>query len=190
VPLLNRYGGRELSTMACQFEPGGPLWVMRPWLFLEIVDERGKPVPPGQSGRLIWTSTICRGTPFLRYEIEDLGMADSPLQDESGIRGIAQLQGRTAGLIQLADGRRINNIYWNHLFKEFPEVRQFQVIVRGTTSFRLLLKGTPFTPEREAQVRRILQDFLGAFRLEEIRWVEQIPRTSQGKLIQVVRESA
>lgn len=190
VPLLNRYGGRELSTMACQFEAGGPLWVMRPWLFLEIVDEHGKPVSPGQSGRLIWTSTICRGTPFLRYDIEDLGASALSLQDESGICGISQLQGRTAGLIELPDGRKINNIYWNHLFKEFPEVRQFQVVVRGATSFRLLLKGTGFTPEREAHLRGILQNFLGNFRLEDIRWVEEIPRTSQGKLIQVVRESA
>jgi phenylacetate-CoA ligase len=66
VPLFNRYGGRELSVMACQFTEGAPLHVMRPWLFLEILNDRGRPVAPGEVGRLVWTSTICRGTPFLR----------------------------------------------------------------------------------------------------------------------------
>lgn len=189
APLLNRYGGRELSTMACQFEPGGPLWVMRPWLFLEIVDERGRPVSPGEAGRLLWTSTICRGTPFLRYDIEDLGASDPWLEDESGIRGIRQIHGRAAGLVELADGRKVSNLYWNHFFKECPEVRQFQVIVRGPRSFRLLLKGAGFTAEREGELLHILRNFLGPCSVT-IEWVEEIPRTRQGKLVQVVREPA
>ena len=72
VPILNCYGGRELSVMACQFPPDQDLRVLRPWLFVEIVDQNGKPVKPGEPGRMLWTSTICRGTPFLRYDIGDL----------------------------------------------------------------------------------------------------------------------
>ena len=33
VPLLNRYGGRELSVMACQFEPATPLHLAAPVAF-------------------------------------------------------------------------------------------------------------------------------------------------------------
>jgi hypothetical protein len=69
--LLNRYGGRELSTMACQYTDGGRLVVLRPWLMVDVVNEQGKPAAPGESGRLLWTSTVWRGTPLLRYEVED-----------------------------------------------------------------------------------------------------------------------
>jgi len=188
TPLLNRYGGRELSTMACQFKPGDPLWVLRPWLFLEIVDERDKPVRPGEPGRLLWTSTICRGTPFLRYEIGDLGATTSSLVDESGVRGLGELLGRTAGLITLADGRRVSNLFWNHLFKGVPEVRQFQVVIRGGASILFRFAGTGMSGQRQEELLGILGNFLPSHHFEFV-WVEGIPRTRQGKLIQVVAEN-
>jgi len=187
VPILNRYGGRELSTMACQFEDGGPLAVLRPWLFVEIVTDSGKPAAPGESGRLLWTSTICRGTPIMRYDIGDLGSFLPPHEDESGVSALSDLHGRSAGILDLPDGRRINCLYWNHLFKEFLEVRQFQVVLKSDRSLRILLKGQRSSPARAAELVSLLTRFLGPvpFRIE---WVAEIPTTRQGKLLQVVRE--
>jgi phenylacetate-CoA ligase len=187
-PLLNIYGGRELSAMACQTHEDGYLEVLRPWLFLEIVDDAGRPVAPGESGRLIWTSTVCRGTPFLRYDIEDLGTHNTESSTESGISAIAELHGRVAGLLELPDGRKINNIYWNHLFKEVPEVKQFQVILRSTGQLSIFLIGAGFSTEREQQLRSVLRNFLGNIPVD-VKWVDNIPRTSQGKLVQVMRET-
>jgi phenylacetate-CoA ligase len=189
VPILNCYGGRELSVMACQFQADQPLSVLRPWLFVEIVDHNGKPAKPGESGRMLWTSTICRGTPFLRYDVGDLATYQDDGHDESGIHKISELQGRIASLLKLPNGRVINNLFWNHLFKDFPEVEQFQVVVRNPDSseLRILLRGSGFSPDREARCRRTLDGLLGDIRTQII-WVEQIPRTAQGKLLQVIRE--
>jgi phenylacetate-CoA ligase len=189
VPLLNRYGGREMSTMACQFAPGGPLEVLRPWLFLEVVDETGKPVPPGQAGRLIWTSTVCRGTPFLRYDIEDIGTYGAAHQLESGIASLAEICGRRAGLMKLPDGRVINNLYWNHLFKEFGEVRQFQVVYKLSGEIWISLVGMGMSPEREEQLRAALGHLIAGIPVR-LSWMDRIPRTAQGKLVQVIREEA
>ena len=191
VPILNCYGGRELSVMACQFRPDEPLCVLRPWLFLEIVDQNGKPVKPGETGRMLWTSTICRGTPFLRYDIGDLATYEADSCDESGIHKINELQGRTASLLRLSNGKVINNLFWNHLFKEFSEVEQFQVVVRNqdSGSVRILLRGKGFSADREAQCRRTLDNLLGDIPKQFV-WVQQIPRTAQGKLLQVIREDA
>ncbi|MCL4523559.1 MAG: AMP-binding protein, partial [Acidobacteria bacterium] len=188
VPLFNRYGGRELSAMACQFEASGPLHVLRPWLFLEVVDENGKPVGPGEPGRLVWTSTICRGTPFLRYDVEDVGVFDATHQLESGISALHELQGRVAGLMKLPDGRTINNLYWNHLFKEFPEARQFQVVYRRNGEIWISLVGNGMSESRERELRDMIGHLLSDVPIT-ILWVKQIPRTAQGKLIQVIRES-
>ncbi len=188
VPILNRYGGRELSDLACQSEPNGPLDVMRPWVFLEVVDACGRPVPAGQTGRLLWTSTVCRGTPFLRHDVGDLGVFDAAHQNESGIWALREIQGRVASLLRLPDGREINNIYWNHLFKEFPEVRQFQVILRRNETICILLVGDASARQCEGALRSKLGHLLGTLPLE-LRWVDQIPPTAQGKRIQVIRES-
>ncbi|MGD0199376.1 MAG: AMP-binding protein [Bryobacteraceae bacterium] len=187
VPLLNRYGGRELSTMACQFQAGGPLELLRPWLFLEVLDDNGKPAEPGAMGRLVWTSTVCRGTPFLRYDIEDLGVFDAAHQTEAGIGALRELCGRRAGLMKLADGRVISNLYWNHLFKEFPEVRQFQVVYKTSGEIWISLVGEGMPEPREAQLREKLRHLIAEIPVRLL-WTDRIARNAQGKLIQVVRE--
>jgi phenylacetate-CoA ligase len=187
VPILNFYGGRELSAMAYQLSARSPLHVLRPLVFVEIVDDNGKPLQPGMTGRLIWTSTVNRGTPFLRYDVGDLGCYGTGDYDESGIFGIRELQGRQAGLFKL-HGKTINCLFWNHLFKEFSEVEQFQVALLGDQQVHLRLKGTPFTPQRENECRQSLKNLLGPTPVT-ISWLEKIPLTQQGKLVQVVRES-
>jgi phenylacetate-CoA ligase len=187
VPILNYYGGRELSTMAYQPAAGASLNVVRPFMFLEIVDEEGKPVEPGKTGRLIWTSTICRGTPFLRYDIGDVGCYESSDSDESGIRGIKELQGRYAGLLRLPNGKTISCLFWNHFFKDFPEVEQFQVVLYEDREIHLRLKGSSFSHKRENDFRYILVNFIGEIPVK-INWLPRIPLTAQGKLVQVVRE--
>jgi phenylacetate-CoA ligase len=186
--VLNRYGGRELSVTAFQESEGAPLRVLRPWLFLEIVDDAGKAVAPGETGRLLLTSTICRGTPFLRYEIGDMGSYLVGDCDESGIRRIATLDGRNAGAIRLDDGRIVSSIYWNHLLKDFPEVRQFQVRVKARGQLSMLLVGKGFTEDRSDQLKATLRLVWKEQPIDLI-WTRAIPRSAQGKLVQVVHES-
>lgn len=188
VPLFNRYGGRELGVMACQFSEGGTLHVMRPWLFLEILNDRGRPAAAGEIGRLVWTSTVCRGTPFLRYDVEDSGTFQECDANESGVTAIESLHGRVGGVLELRGQRRISNLYWNHFFKEIKEVAQFQVILRKDGRLRILLRGNGFSGEREAAVRGLLAHFLGDTPVD-LEWVESIPRTKDGKLVQAYREA-
>jgi phenylacetate-CoA ligase len=187
IPILNYYGARELSSMAYQPKAGSPLTVLRPLLFMEIVDDHGKPVGPGETGRLIWTNTACRGTPFIRFDVGDVGSYDSGDCDESGIRAIKQLQGRFAGLLKLPNGKTINCIFWNHILKEYSEVEQFQIVLQNDREILFRLKGKPFSPDREQELRSRLQVLLGGVPVT-ISWVEKIPLTPQGKLVQVVRE--
>ena len=188
VPLFNRYGGRELGVMACQFSEGGPLNVIRPWLFLEILNDRGRPAAPGEIGRLVWTSTVCRGTPFLRYDVEDCGMFRECDSNESGVTAIETLHGRVGGMLELQGQGKISNLYWNHFFKEVKEVEQFQVILRKDGRLRILLRGNGFSEEREATVRDLLGHFLGDTPVD-LEWVERIPLTKEGKLVQAYREA-
>jgi phenylacetate-CoA ligase len=160
---------------------------MRPWLFLEILNDRGRAAAPGEIGRLVWTSTICRGTPFLRYDVEDLGTFRACDSNESGVTAIDALHGRIGGLLELPGGQKISNLYWNHFFKEVKEVAQFQVILCKDGGLQILLRGNGFSPERESEVRGLLAHFLGDT-LVRLEWVEQIPLTKEGKLVQAYRE--
>ena len=98
------------------------------------------------------------------------------------------LHGRIGGMLDLPGGRKISNLYWNHFFKEVREVAQFQVILRKDRTLHILLRGGGFSPERDNEVRGLLTHFVGEvpFHLE---WVDRIPLTKAGKLIQVYRET-
>ena len=47
--------GRELSVMAYQPEGSKRLHLLRPYLFVEIVNDQGRPAAPGESGRQLGT---------------------------------------------------------------------------------------------------------------------------------------
>jgi phenylacetate-CoA ligase len=187
VPILNLYGGREFGAIAVQSEAGGPLRVLRPLLHLEILRDDGSLASPGERGRIVCTSLVCRGTPFVRYDLGDLGSAEASGVGECGVAALATLEGRRAGLLLLPDGRSLSCLFWNHLFKEFHEVEQFQVVIRGSAGLELNLRGLGLSPGREQNLRRVVREACGELPLS-IRWVEAIPRTTQGKLLQVVRE--
>lgn len=188
TPLQDFYGGRELGPIAYQQHNHRSLRVLRPFVFAEVVDEKNRPAAPGSTGRLLLTSTVCRGTPFLRYDIGDLACCDPQDQDACGVRAISRLQGRTGEVLKLPTGRTVHSMFWNHLFKEIGEVQQFQVVLRDERSLLLRLRGTPWPEERDRMVRGVVAGLVGDMPLE-IRWVDQIPRTAQGKLLQTVRES-
>ena len=153
----------------------------------EIVNDRNGPAAPGESGRILVTTTVGHGTPFLRYEIGDMAVADAAHQDESGIRALRALEGRNTGLLRLPNGTTINCIYWNHTFKEFAEVHQFQVVVRQEKTLELRFAGDGFSPDRESRLREMLNLILQGIPLT-ITWMDRIPLTREGKLVQVVRE--
>jgi phenylacetate-CoA ligase len=189
VPIQNLYGGRELSVIAFQPTHENTLEIVRPWLYAEIVGDDGRAVPAGEVGRILLTSTICRGTPFLRYEIGDLASAPADDNTEAGPTRLGALHGRTAGLLKLPNGRTISNLFWNHLFKEVPGVDQFQVVIESESSLRFLLVGRAFTSVQEQEFRQTVERLVGSLTVT-VEWVPQIPLTPQGKLVQVVRRKA
>ncbi len=188
APLLNFYAGREVGVMAYQTAPSHDLRIPLPFSLCEILDERGQAVPPGAPGRLVWTSTVCRGTPFIRYDVGDLGSSTEPAPMPYGVTRLAIIHGRAAGTLRLSDGTLLSNLYWNHLFKDYPEVRQFQIVLRANGSIEAQLVGKGFGSARE----QALQNALGSIGLRAkftIRWVAAIHRTREGKLIQVRKET-
>ena len=185
VPIQNYYGGREVGAMAFQGQGEAGLQVIRPFFHLEVVDPEGRPCGPGQEGRILVTSTVCKGSPFLRYEIGDLAAYAEGHRDASGLRGLQELHGRVSSTLQL-NGRAVSSIYWNHLFKDYPEVRAFQVRGRGD-SLRILLEARDLPETARGRIRETILAFLGPLHLE-LETVQAIPLSATGKLIHVIQE--
>lgn len=185
VPLLNHYGGRELSAMASQQNEGEPLEVMRPSIIIELLDDNNRPVSPGTPGRVVVSSLINRGTPFLRYEIGDLAVSnESP--GPFGVTSLSTIIGRTTEVINLPSGKSLHGIFWYGIIRKYPEIISFQVRWKPN-SIKILIVAPHFSRSRmqgfECDVRSNLDGFPSSFD-----YVGSIPRTKEGKILRIVRE--
>jgi len=74
APLRENYGLNEIGLVAAQCE-AGRLHVHTEHCWVEIVDESGVAVGPGEVGRLLVSSLNNRAMPLFRYDTGDLAMA-------------------------------------------------------------------------------------------------------------------
>ena len=122
--LFNTYGNTEMCGLIQQCEQGG-MHLNPDYAFLEVLDDNHQPVPPGETGYLVWTGFVNESMPFIRYKIGDRGAWNliqqctcgrcSPLVDPG--------MTRESDLLYSADGRVFSP-------------RSVNQVLKGTTAFR------------------------------------------------------
>jgi len=129
-PVANRYGSREISTIASQCREGGHLHVAATGCYVEIVDEAGMPLPQGTEGNILVTCLANLAMPLLRYFIGDRGTLSNDGVCVCGRRGqmLQRVTGRTVDAFRRADGTLIDGEYFTHLLYFRSWVRKFQIV--------------------------------------------------------------
>ncbi|PYJ62918.1 MAG: capsule biosynthesis protein CapK [Verrucomicrobia bacterium] len=131
--VYNLYGSREVSDIACELPGLDGLWVA-PWgNFVEIVDEAGRPVPPGTEGNIVVTCLTNYAMPLLRYWIGDRGALrpDDTLAEHPGTQVLKRVSGRSVDVFRTRDQTLIDGEYFTHLLYFRPWVRKFQVVQKA-----------------------------------------------------------
>lgn len=79
APLYQNYGQNEVGLVATKCPEGGRYHTHAEQAFIEIVDDDGAPVPPGETGRMVVTDFNNYAMPLIRYDTGDLAVAvDGP----------------------------------------------------------------------------------------------------------------
>ena len=141
VTVFNRYGCREVGDIA-QERPGvNGLVVNSDRLYVEVVDDSGRPCPPGQTGGLLITDLDNYGMPLIRYRIGD----SASWSDETagGFPVLAAVDGRSLDVVRTRDGRRIGGTFWTIVLREKPGFEQFQVIQKDLAGVLVRYVRTP-----------------------------------------------
>ena len=184
-PVRDYYGSAEAVIFASQCSEGN--YHFDPIVGVaEIVDEHNRPVPPGQSGRLLATTLTNRAMPLVRYEIGDLATRlEGPCPCGSVLDSACEIIGRQDDLIITPNGRIVGRV--DHIFKGIVGIRECQVIQDAPDLVRLLIVADPsFDAAQERIVRSNAHSRLGNdVRLELVR-VESIERARNGKFRGVI----
>lgn len=183
VPVLDRYGCRELGIVAQQACGGGDLYVLSDHVHVEI-EVDGRPARPGEVGRLLITLLDNASFPLVRYEVGDLARAAEPTNDGAVLPypRIASVEGRLLDRIRTSTGGQLTGVFFPHLAKEFDWLDEFQVVQdeAGDVTLRVVAETVP-DAGREA-LRRELEQALGPHVVVSIEQVEALERTPSGKV--------
>jgi phenylacetate-CoA ligase len=185
--VVSEYGSAETGIISYQC-PRGRHHVSDDCVYLEILDEKGNPSPPGSVGRVVVTVLHSAAAPIIRYELGDYASA-SDEQCECGVTLslLSSITGRTSGVIVTPSGRCFHSIVMYYVMKDyaaqFGGVRQFQARQRVVDQIEVeLVTSEGFTQEARQWLETAIKNRLGHTMAVDIQPVESIPRRASGKL--------
>ena len=185
VPIVNEYGASETGVIALE-DPRGAWRLAWKTLFLETVDDDGRPVPDGSSGQILVTDLFNRAMPFVRYRIGDVGVLRSAEATASGEPELAGLEGRINDTIRLPSGRRAPGLTFYYVSRGLLEksgvLKEF--IIRQTALDEFVFDVVSDAPLSQQDIRTIetkMSQYLEPGLRLRVRRVEAIERPASGK---------
>ena len=191
-PVANGYGGRDAGFIAHEC-PSGNMHITAEDIVVEIIDEAGRVLPPGQSGEIVVTHLATRDYPFIRYRTGDIGtLGDEACPCGRGLPILKDIQGRSTDFVVAEDGTVLHGLSLIYILRDIPAVRAFKIVQETRSHTRALI-----VPEAGASTEgldtTVIEGFrrrLGAGVEVSVEFVESIPAEKSGKFRYVVSHVA
>lgn len=182
-PVFDRYGSREVGLIGCERPGYQGLWIPPVSVYVEVVDERGQPVPHGADGELLVTSLANLAMPLVRYRIGDRGALLAGAQNSG--QALARVLGRNVDAFRCRDGTLVDGEYFTHLLYFRDWVERFQFVQKGYDDVLLRVvrrEAGPAAPAGElGQIEAQVRAALGPSARLSVEWVEEIAPAPSGK---------
>jgi phenylacetate-CoA ligase len=118
VKVVVEYGAAELDLIAVE-DKDGDLVLNEETLYVEILDDEGNPVKPGEEGRVVVTALFNKAMPFIRYELGDRAILSSKIKN--GRRVLEKVSGRINDIIYLPSGKVSPGLTFYYISKKLLE---------------------------------------------------------------------
>ncbi|MDH3217874.1 MAG: hypothetical protein OEN01_16625 [Candidatus Krumholzibacteria bacterium] len=187
------YGTREFGFIGMECRQHSGYHLASDNLFVEIVDERGMPVEPGEPGRVLVTDLRNAATPFVRYALGDVAvMEPESRRCACGLPFpvLRSVEGRTQDVLYLPNGEKLSALFVSYVARQFQWIEGFQVVQRARDHILLKLISTVnLTPALSDPVAEKLRGRLGMEMRIDFERVNELTRTKSGKVAFVTNHS-
>jgi len=186
--VANGYGGRDAGFIAHECAAGG-MHITSEDLIVEIVDENGRQLGPGEPGQVAVTHLFTAEFPFIRYLNGDVAVLSAATCGcGRGLPLLEDIRGRTNDFIVAADGRLVHDVAFAVLLRDMPGVKMFKIIQHEINRLELLLVTTADFDSRGApdRIRALFVQRLDPAIELTIRHVDDIPPEPTGKYRYVI----
>ncbi|MEZ6120096.1 MAG: hypothetical protein R3C28_26485 [Pirellulaceae bacterium] len=177
------YGCCEGFQVAAQCSYG-TYHVCMPLTLIEIVDEHGRQLENGQTGRGILTRLDENPMPLIRYEVGDIATLSTKSNCPCGRSWqiLDSLQGRDTDVVLTRNGHRLIVHFFTAIFEHEPSVQQFQVVQHDLNSIDIAIVPTEeFDPLVQERLRTKIAQHCSNDIQVQFQIVNHIPATASGK---------
>jgi phenylacetate-CoA ligase len=182
APVANEFGSRDIGFTAHE-APGGQMLLMSESHIIEVLDEAGRPVAPGEAGEAVITGLTSEAQPFIRYRTGDvLRLASEPAAGGQGLHVIAEVTGRQTDFVVAADGRVMHALAVIYVLRAVPGIAQFKCVQHSIE--RMEVQIVPDARWNEAARNAVVAGLharLGEALKVELRMLDEIPPEASGK---------
>lgn len=187
APVANGYGSRDAGFIAHQC-PEGSLHLSAEHIIVELVDEAGRAVPPGEQGEIVTTHMGTGDFPFIRYRTGDMAvMATEPCACGRGLPVLREVFGRSTDFVRTKSGNAMHALALIYEVRDKPGVKAFKFTQQQDYSLDLqLVAGPDLTDGVEASIRAGILKRMGEGAELRIQRVAQVPPEKSGKYRYVV----
>jgi phenylacetate-CoA ligase len=181
APVIDSYAAVE-AFVGWQCERREGFHVNDGSVVVEILDEEGRPTPPGEIGRVALTTLDNPAMPLIRYAIGDMAVAGDGSRCPCGRPQplLSKVLGRQVPFLQMG-GRRVSP--WGVLARahELHFIRQIQLVQPAPNVLRADVLPRPGHDLDEESLRRLITEELGSELRVEIAELDAYRRLPSGK---------
>jgi phenylacetate-CoA ligase len=185
--IVSNYSASEAGYIALQCPLGRGYHVMSEVIHVESLDAHGRACAPGEIGRVVVTPLYNYAMPLLRYEIGDEAEVGSACLCGRGLPVLSRIVGRLENYLILKSGERLRVDLSHYRISAIREIREFQLAQIGPDRIELRLAvSAPLKDADLALLNGLLTKSFGAHFGWQIVYLDVIPKTASGKLLQFV----
>jgi phenylacetate-CoA ligase len=186
-PVVDQYSSREVLHIA-QSCPDAPdvLHVNSERAVVRVVDDGGRDVAPGQTGRVVVTDLANRVMPLINYDLGDRAVAGARCPCGRGLPTLRRLDGRAIESLWTPDGREVTSsilgTYLTDRCAIVDHASEFQAIQSAADA--LLLRVVPregFAASHAQTIASALERLLGPGMTVRVETVARIDPEPSGK---------
>ncbi len=192
VPVVDMYTTREVGYIALQCPEHEHYHVQAEGIFVEVLNEHGRPCTAGEVGRVMVTSLHNFAMPLIRYDIGDYAEVGEPCPCGRGLPVLRRILGREQNMLVMPSGEErwplLSSADIRALLATAP-IRQYQFVQKSAEAIELRLAvERELTPAEENGLRRWVREKFGHPFEVAITYHDEIPRTAAGKFQDFISE--
>jgi phenylacetate-CoA ligase len=189
VPVKSIYSCNEGGYVASACPSGTGWHVHSENVLLEVVNEKGEPCHPRESGTVLLTALHNLRSPFIRYEVGDVVTLGDPCPCGRGLPLLLNIQGKSPAVFRLAKGRSKSSYGLSSALRRIGGFHQCQTVQRALDQVVLrIVPAADWSEDHDHEIRRCIDEFFEVPVRIDLQMADRLELTAGGKFESMICE--